>query len=151
MAHCRKDWKPEDGPGAAEDEQNWRICKERDYTFKGESFPPPNTILDDFLMFRVAISGLTKAERMKRWLINFSAKGYPNRGHEGTGAAAKRRNPSNFNKYHYMVICGTYQLHEAEEETQGLRRIRPGQPTVKINECFGDECVKQSEENDKYS
>jgi hypothetical protein len=50
--------------------------------------------VDDFLMFRVVISGLTGSDRMKRWPVNFIAKGYPNRNHSGT-VRVRRRNEEN--------------------------------------------------------
>ncbi len=70
---------------------------------------------------------------MKRRPVNFTSKGYPNKNQVGTGEAAKRRNPKNENKWHYLVICGIYQLHGEEAEKEGLRRILPGVPTVRID------------------
>jgi hypothetical protein len=49
-------------------------CSARDFSFKGESFSSSNTMLDDFLMFRVAISSLTDAERMKTLTRKFRSK-----------------------------------------------------------------------------
>jgi hypothetical protein len=37
MAHRRKDWQKGDGPGAAGDGSNWKICTDRDFTFKREN------------------------------------------------------------------------------------------------------------------
>jgi hypothetical protein len=47
-----------------------------------------------------------------------------------------------------MVVAETYELHWAEGEYQGLGRVIAGQPTVKANETFDEECVNQIEEND---
>jgi hypothetical protein len=136
VIRIKRSWKSKkvgEGPGEAGNEAYWKICKERSFTFKGDDFPPPNTVLDDYLMFRVAISALTGSERMERYPMNFTAKGYLNRNHPGTEEAAKRRDPKS-NTWHYLMICQTYQLHGEEGEREGLRRILPGVPTIKANE-----------------
>jgi hypothetical protein len=75
-------------------------------------------VLDNALMFWVAISGLTGSERMKRWPLKFTCKGYPNKNQVGTGEAAKRRNPKT-GKWHYLVICANYQLGRGREKVCG--------------------------------
>jgi hypothetical protein len=99
-------------------------------------------------MFRVAISSMTGSERMKKYPINFKAKGYPNKDHAGVGEAAKRLDPKT-GVWHYLVICQTFQLHGEEGEREGLRRTLPGVPTIKANEVLGDICVVQPEPRGK--
>ncbi len=119
------------------------MCKNHNYTFKNEDFFSRNTILDDYLMFRVIISALTSFERMKRWFINFDVKEYSNKNHMSIDDATKRKNLS-IKKKHYIIICKTYQFHDEKNEREKLHRIFANISIVKANEKLNEECVNQN-------
>ncbi len=67
------------------------MCRERGYIFKKIDFSFSNTVLDDYLMFRVTISSMIESERMKKYSINFKTKEYSNRDHAELDEVVKRR------------------------------------------------------------
>ncbi len=143
MIHKRKTWISANDLKAIENENNWKICKEREYTFKKNDYFSSNIILNDYLMFRVFINFMIENERIKKYFINFKIKDYLNKDHVDVKEATKRRNLKT-RTWHYIIICQTYQLHDEKNERKNLRRVIFETSTIKINEVLDDICVIQS-------
>ncbi len=144
MTHRKKIWIAQNESKATKYEKNWRVYREKEYTFKEIDFSFSNTIFDDYLMFRVVINDITKSEKMKKYLINFKTKEYSNRDHSKLEKVVKRHDLK-IEIWHYIVICQIFQLHDDERKRKKLRRIIFEVSTIKINESLSDVCVNQSE------
>ncbi len=148
MTHRRKTWTSVDDSEATENEDNWRICKKKDYTFKRIDYFFSNTILNDYLMFRIVINFMTEIEKIKKYSINFKIKNYSNRKHAKVEETTKRRD-SKTKFYHYIVICQTFQLHDEKKERKKFRKNLFNVFTIKTNEVLNEICVMQSKSRDK--
>jgi hypothetical protein len=135
MIHRRKTWTSVDDSEATKNKNNWRICKKKDYTFKRIDYLSSNTILNDYLMFRIVINLMTEIERMKKYSINFKIKDYSNKEHAKVEKTTKRRN-SKTKLYHYIVICQTFQLHDEKKERKEFRKNLFDVFTIKTNEVW---------------
>ncbi len=149
MTHRRKTWTSTNDSETTENEKNWRICRERRYFFKKIDFSSSNTILDDYLMFRVVISNMIESERMKKYFINFKTKEYSNKNHAKVEKVVKRRDLI-IEIWHYLIICQIFQLHDEKRKRKNLRRILLDVSTIKANEILSDICVVQSKTRDKF-
>lgn len=72
-------WKPGDPPGEPEKEFRWKWVRTYDWSFdikEPNGFPPPNTVLDAYLVWRIFKSELPIEEWSRRWPVNFYPRGH---------------------------------------------------------------------------
>jgi hypothetical protein len=148
MTHRRKIWISENESEAAENEKNWRVCREREYIFKEINFSFLNTILDDYLMFRVVINDMIESEKMKKYSINFKIKNYSNKDHAKIEEIVQKRD-FKIEVWHYLIIYQIFQLHDEKKKRENLRRLFFDVLIIKVNEILSDIYVVQSKTRDK--
>jgi hypothetical protein len=148
MTHRRKIWITENELEAAENENNWRVCREKEYIFKEIDFSLLIIILDDYLMFQIVINDMIENERMKKYSINFKIKDYSNKDHAKIEEIVKRRDLK-IEIWHYLIICQIFQLHDEKKERKDFRQFFFDVSIIKVNEILSDICVVQSKARDK--
>jgi hypothetical protein len=148
MTHRRKIWISENESKAAKNKKNWRVCLEWKYISKEIDFPFSNTILDDYLMFRVVINDMIESEKMNKSSINFKIENYSNKNHAEIEKVVKKRDLK-IEIWHYLIIYQTFQLHDEKRKRENLRRFLLDVLIIKVNEILSDICVVQSKARDK--
>lgn len=115
-------WKPGDPPGELGKELEWKWVRTHTWSFDindPHGFPPPHTLLDDYLTWKILKSELSGEERFRRWPINFLPGGNPNGNLGGIGRAAKILDQGVW----YYVRWGGVELHGQEGGMAGLQRM----------------------------
>lgn len=109
-------------------ETRWFLTRKYDWTFKKTNlyeFFSFNTILNDFLIWKIAVSNLPDDEKHKRWFINFASKSFINTWLINTNKVAKALNK----KIWKYVIVKKIELHEAEKQLIKFKKKR-GKKTI---------------------
>lgn len=141
-------WKPGDTTGVAGYESEWKLMRDYNWTFDKRQLnglPPQNVILDDFLLYKIMVSGVSGDDRYRRWPVNFQPCGYLNGNLLGTGRAAKVYMEG---EWRYLR-SGAVELHGQEGQKAGNPRkgdssLYPKTATSSISPA--SKCVLQTDE-----
>lgn len=80
------------------------------------SWPPKNVLLQDWHLWKILESGISKPNRHKFWPADFNTVGLPHPKRKPKGRAAKIQDPESHEWFYVLVasINGPYQLHGDE-------------------------------------
>ena len=114
------------------------------------SWPPPNVLLQDWHVWKVLESGISKSNMHKHWPADFNSVGVPYTRRKPKGRAAKVEDPKS-GKLHYVVITGlngSTKLHGDEGALDSWVVVKEEDAEVNPggNWFMGSECRIQVDE-----